>query len=424
MEETRRGFIKKLSALSAMPFILPIVTALATEGAAKKQKLLLRSSWQTLNIGDIGHTFGILELFKKHLPDVEVVLWPKLIDRGVDVLLAKKFPWVKIVNSPIGEVTPELKQAFDECSFMVHSSAAYITANKELLMWWEATKKPYGIYGVSLDEVKGEIKDIIDNASFIFCRDTESLKYLKTLNLKCPVQEFGPDATFAIDVHQDEKANAFLQKAGLKKGEFICVIPRLRYTPFFQIKGLEPGTEEKRKYTISLAFKEIDGAKLREVITRWVTETGKKVLICAEVTYQVELGKETVYDLLPAEIKKNVVWRDSFWLPDEAASVYRQSLALVSFEPHSPIIAFNDGIPSIHLKQPSDTRKGQMWRDVGLSDWYFLIDETPGSQIANTLMKLYANYAQSLKTMEKAKAYVLKVQKENFKAIKKALPTT
>lgn len=419
MEKQRRNFIKKATVLSAMPFFMPVIEALAAD-KSKNQKILLRSAWQTVNIGDIGHTFGMLELFKKYLPDAEVVLWPKVIDRGVDILLATKYPNVKIVRSAITEVSPELKQAFQDCTLMIHSSGPFITAQKELETWWEATKKPFGIYGVSLDEVSESQKVLINNANFIYCRDTESLKYLKTLNLKCPIQDFGPDATFAINVHDEPKANAFLQANGLKEKEFICVIPRLRYTPYWQMKGIEPTEEEKRRYAISLQFKEVDAAKLRQMIETWVKTTNKKVLLCAEVTYQVNLGKETILDLLPADVAKNVVWRDSFWLPDEAASVYKKSIALVSFEPHSPIIAFNDGVPSIHLKQPTDTRKGQMWRDVGLGDWYFLIDETPASQIAQALLKLHSDYSQSLETMKKAKEYVLKVQRDNFKEIKKS----
>ena len=39
-------------------------------------RVLLRSSWQTVNIGDIAHTPGMLRLLGEHLPDAEVTLWP------------------------------------------------------------------------------------------------------------------------------------------------------------------------------------------------------------------------------------------------------------------------------------------------------------------------------------------------------------
>ena len=46
--------------------------------AAEKRpsRILLRSGWQTVNIGDIGHTPGILHLLEQYLPEAEVRLWP------------------------------------------------------------------------------------------------------------------------------------------------------------------------------------------------------------------------------------------------------------------------------------------------------------------------------------------------------------
>jgi polysaccharide pyruvyl transferase WcaK-like protein len=53
---------------------------------------------------------------------------------------------------------------------------------------------------------------------------------------------------------------------------------------------------------------------------------------------------------------------------------------------HSPIIAVAAGTPAIHVRQPTDTRKGQMWRDVGLGDWLFEVEKTSGEEIAAALL--------------------------------------
>ena len=77
-------------------------------------------------------------------------------------------------------------------------------------------------------------------------------------------------------------------------------------------------------------WKGIDHAKAREAIVRWVRETGNKVLICPEMTYQVDIMDELLIDPLPDDVKRNVVKR-GYWLPDEAASLYSKasvSLAL------------------------------------------------------------------------------------------------
>jgi polysaccharide pyruvyl transferase WcaK-like protein len=126
---------------------------------------------------------------------------------------------------------------------------------------------------------------------------------------------------------------------------------------------------------------EQDHAKLREMMIAYIRATGNKVMVCAEMTYQVELGKEILVDPLPVEIRKNVVWRDSYWLPDEAASIYSQAQAVISMECHSPLIALHVGTPTFYVRQPSDTIKGQMYRDFGAEDWFFEVDETSGSQL-------------------------------------------
>ncbi len=124
-------------------------------------------------------------------------------------------------------------------------------------------------------------------------------------------------------------------------------------------------------------------------------------------------------DPLPEEIKKNVVWRATYWNPDEAESVYVRSRALVSFEMHSPIIAFSAGIPAIHLRQPTDTRKGQMWRDVGLNDWLFEIEQSTGQQIGDALMDIHLDYKKALRKLAAAKEYVQSRQKDSMGLFKK-----
>lgn len=424
MKQQRRTFIKQAGGALAFSLMLPALRSIASVTGVKKPKILLRSSWQTVNIGDTSHSFGIMPLLQQYLPEAEITLWARELGRGVDTIMAKTFPTLKIINGGTIDdngrsASPELERAFAECDFMLHGSGYNVTARKELTSWWLATKKPYGIYGVSLDEADDALKELINKASFIYCRDTESLKYLKSLHSSCPVQAFAPDATFGTKLRNEEKAGAYLESVDLADGEFICLIPKLRYTPYWQMNGTQPTADDKRKYDISLAYKEADNAKLREVISAWVKQTGLKALVCAEVAYQVDLGKEVV-DALPADIKQHVVWRDTFWNPDEAGSVYARSRAMVSLEQHSAIICFAERIPAIVLKQPSDTRKGQMWRDVGLGDWYFEIDETPGSQIANMLMEIQGNYQAALQKLDACRRFVSKVQKESMEQVKKA----
>ena len=84
MTLSRRAFLASTAAAAAPVF--------ARARDTRKPRVLLRSSWQTVNIGDIAHTPGVLALLEKHVPDAEVRLWPSKVDNGVAELLKKRFP--------------------------------------------------------------------------------------------------------------------------------------------------------------------------------------------------------------------------------------------------------------------------------------------------------------------------------------------
>ncbi|MBI5772985.1 MAG: polysaccharide pyruvyl transferase family protein, partial [Verrucomicrobia bacterium] len=99
-------------------------------------RLLLRSSWQTVNIGDIAHTPGVLALIEKHLPGVEVRLWPSKVDNGVEEILLARFPKVRIVKG-----ADALKAAFAECDVLLHGSGPSVVAQNVVARWAKETGK-------------------------------------------------------------------------------------------------------------------------------------------------------------------------------------------------------------------------------------------------------------------------------------------
>ncbi len=398
MTQTRRSF---LGTLGAGAFALAAFQFPSALAAAAPRKILLRSSWQTVNIGDIAHTPGMLALLEKHLPEAEVILWPNKISDDVVSMLKARFPKLKVALS-----AEEKEAAMKECDFCLHGSGPGLVGWREMDRWHK-TGKPYGFGGVTLND--GELKkhrELLANARFVFCRDTLSLEALKATGITGPIMEFGPDATFVIDLRNDGKAEAFLSHHGLRPREFACFVPRLRWTPYWKEGRKYPPEEIARKEAVNEKFREVDHAKLREAIVAWVRGTGKKALLCPEMTYQVELLRPLLFDPLPEDVKPEVVVRPGYWLTDEAASTYAQTAAVVSCEMHSPIIAIANGTPAIHLRQPTDTRKGQMWRDVGLGEWLFEIDEATGEQIGARLLQLHRDAEMTKATVEKARSYV------------------
>ena len=64
----------------------------------KYHKILLRSSWQSINIGDIGHTPGLLAILEQVRPDLELTLWACDVGHGVKTMLEREFPQLNIIE--------------------------------------------------------------------------------------------------------------------------------------------------------------------------------------------------------------------------------------------------------------------------------------------------------------------------------------
>ena len=377
----------------------------------KPRKILLRSSWQTTNIGDIAHTPGMLALLEKHRPNDSVTLWPKGLNAEVEKILTTRFPKLKIVRT-----RAEQDAALNACDFFLHGSGPGLVGVAEAERARKAGK-PYGFAGITLnDEELKDQRELLAGAKFVFTRDGDSLKALQKADIKGPKVAFGPDATFALDLRDDVAADKLFKEHNLEEGKFLCAVPRLRWTPYWEI-NLETTKPNPQRSAVNEAFADRDHAKMREAIIAWVTELKKKVFLVPEMTYEVARLKPLLYDPLPAAIKKNVAVLDRYWLTAEAASVYARAAAVLSFEMHSPIMAVSAGTPAILLRQPTDTRKGQMWRDIGLEKWIFEIDKCTGKEIAERLLELGQDLPAARKATEKAKTFAQEKMAEMVKEI-------
>jgi hypothetical protein len=63
------------------------------------------------------------------------------------------------------------------------------------------------------------------------------------------------------------------------------------------------------------------------------------------------------------------------------------------------------GVPAVLLRQPTDTRKGRMWYDLGMNDWVFEIDDTSGEQIGDCLLKIARDFPAAGQAAARARAY-------------------
>lgn len=441
--------------LSRRQFSGVAIAACSTRLAAKRApRILLRSSWQSVNIGDIGHTPGALNILWSYIPEAQITLWPGDLGHGSRELLMSAFPKLQIargsVDSGGNPTTPELARAWQEADLYLSGSGSGFPASQHAIAFHRTTGKPIGVFGVSTDPISGlgagriaeggtlnalrakalglpsdhlnpELRYIIDRARFFFCRDTISRDYLRAQKVKCPLVEFGPDAQLGMTLRDDAKGYAWLAGHGLETRKFICVIPRLRYTPYYRVDGRARTPDDDVRDAINDRTTEQDHAKLRDAMTRYVRNTGNKVLTCAEMTYQVQMSKEVLVDPLPDDVKAKVVWRDSYWLPDEAASVYSRAEAVISVECHSPLIALRNGTPALYIRQPTDTCKGQMYRDFGAGDWLLEVDEISGADVWSRLEAIHRQPAKANGRVAAIMRNVTSRQKRMAEAVVRAI---
>jgi polysaccharide pyruvyl transferase WcaK-like protein len=414
---TRRRFLAASAAVAAAP--------LARAADAKPARILLRSSWQTVNIGDIAHTPGVLALLEKHYPEAEVILWASGdLSQPVAAMEHKRFPKLKIVKGSLGAdgkaSNPDLAAAVEWADFFLHGSGPGLVGLKDMTAFAKHTKKPYGVFGITYGGSDAATQEFLGGAKFFFFRDTVSLAKAKAEKIACPVMEFGPDGAFAVDLRDDDSAAAFLKANGLEDGKFLCCIPRWRNTPYWTIRKNTP--LDPRKLAENEKWKEHDHAQLRAAIEAIVKETELKVLVCPEDMTQMAAGKELIVDKLPDAVRKRVVWRENYWLTDEALSTYVRSAGLFGNEMHSPIMCVGNGIPAIVCRWAQQTSKGFMWRDIGLGEWLFDLDtEADVPKVAPAVLALAKDPAAAKAKVAPARELVAKRQRAMVEALKAAV---
>jgi len=421
---------------------------MAAPGAVRP-RILLREALQFENIGDSGRVPGTIRLLFEHLPDAGVTLWPWHLHERERELLLRTFPKLRIVEGAVDEQgkasTLALATAWESANIFISPSKSAATYRA-----WASTGRPYGLFGSAFDPVsdrktrsQGDTLDslraaiaavpadsfdrkfgsrtLYENAAFIFCRDSVSLSYLSAQKLKTPVLEFGPEGAFACAVRDEARAERWLRRVGVEDGKFICVIPRLRYTPYYRVNDLPREEQDYAIDAINAGHATHDHAALRDMITLWVRETGLKVILCPEMTYEIAVAKEQLLDPLPADVKPLVIWRDSFWFADEACSVYARAVAIVSAECHSPILALAQGTPAFYVRNPVDTAKGEMFRDIGLDDWVFESSEVSGQQLWGKLKPMHQDRPAARARVTAAMDKVTDLQRGMVEAIAQAV---
>jgi polysaccharide pyruvyl transferase WcaK-like protein len=124
-------------------------------------------------------------------------------------------------------------------------------------------------------------------------------------------------------------------------------------------------------------------------------------------------------------VKGRVVWRKDFWLTDEALSTYVRSAGLFGSEMHSPIMAVGNGVPAIVCRFEEQTSKGFMWRDIGLGEWLFDLDNPEDHpKIVPAVLAMAKDPASAKAKAAEARKFVERRQRETMREVQRSLPPT
>ncbi len=423
-------FARNFSSLSEMvstALIIGVILIISSCNSPKNSKteassetppqILLCYSWSHSNIGDIAITPSMLNLIQQYIPNAEVTVVANARAKATETYLTKRFPKCRVVESPfnmrIDKNSKEFQDAFDQADIVLYNSGTTLSYGRWEKNWNRTMPlamplfmarekgKPFGIYCQSFEKFAWPSNELfvpmLSDASFIFARDGNSLEYIKSIGIEPHTIRWGPDATFAFNLHDEKAADAFMKEHDLKPRKFITITIRT---------GIQGFLDEERE--------EMHAAKIRQLIETWVVKTGHDVLICPEVEWEIEPSRKLILERLPQEIRSHVKFKNKFWLPDEAFSVYAKAEAIVSMEQHSIILALAAGTPVILPRFWENGRKAWMLRDLGIEEWLFDIDEDSGEKITAALLDIHDNYDVALDKVKSAMEIVHKGQKETM----------
>ena len=277
---------------------------------------------------------------------------------------------------------PDLAEAFANAGFVYYNSGTTLNFGRlgvrrlfgytlplaMSLILARALNIPYGIGSQSFDLIEWPMDLLYDklfaDAQFVYCRDTDSLNYLKQKKFSFKALDFRPDTTIYFNGGDEAWQEKFFAENGLEEGKFMTVALRISAPkPKYHDPTGGSVTPERCRHQME---------QMKYLIEEYIKKNNHKVLIAHETRDTLEDARTHLYNILSDEAKKATVYLDTFWTPEQALSVYRASSLLVSVEMHSIIMAIGNGVPFIHAPYVECGRKRQMVRDMELPE--FLID--------------------------------------------------
>ena len=429
--------------------------------------------WGFGNIGDAAITPGLLSLLGHHFPDHRAAVVAEAAHERVRAYLRHDFPQCEVLENGLGRAydhaiaaakndlggtlpsfdggdvgyvfdtfaqnvveamkrdNPQFMSVLLNTRLLIYNSGMILVYGEGTLAgtdFWGYTVRrslpllvanklgiPYGVYAHSFDSFDGEpgqlyFRRLLNEAAFVFCRDGDSLEYLRHLDIGPPDTMFVPDSTFSFADRDDRWAEAFMTEHGLKSREFIVVIPRT-----WLGDGVISSSVGERRSKAHIA-------KLRQIIEGWVRKTGMEAVIAVEVGRELPNAKRFLYDALSEDVRRQCTMVEDFWLAEQAAALYRHTRILITMELHSFLLAIPQGTPAIVPTFRESGRKIWMLRDFKLGEHMFDIDSASTETIEHALCQIHENYGDATHRIRAdVIPHLRAIEDEAMQAVAKAL---
>ncbi len=264
---------------------------------------------------------------------------------------------------------------------------------------------PYGIYSHSFesfdDGINGRfLVKLLSEAQFIFCRDPDSLAYIKSYGVEAPLMELGPDSTVFFDWCDDDWADDFMQEHDLKSDQFGVFVPIARLL------------QNKVHHHMTQAA---------AIIEHWVNMTQLPVVLAPEVDREIPTIIDELYPKLSPEVQERCILQTSFWTSAQAKALYRRARLLMSMEHHSTLMSIPSGVPTLHTYVREQGRKYSMFKAIGLGENLFDIWQTPIGDIVQRMNEMNSDWAAERERTSAAAQKLEMLGEKSVKPIKSIL---
>jgi hypothetical protein len=406
----RRNFIKQSIGFAlSLPALLSFKTNYQ-EGTYPK--ILFRMGWNNNDNNDLALIPAIYRLAQKAILKTEFYLWLGESDEKLMEMLNKNFTSLKLVTGEIDESgqpsTDELKNALSESDlfFYTPGSATHIDwsgldntgIETRSLQYCLDNSITYALMGLGeLPEDKESLDRLVkiaNGAEFVYSTSSTIDKLMKDKNIKIPKIQTLPNPLFGFDLRDDSQSRKVLQGYYLLDKDFLTVD--------FKVQGISD--EKLSEYS----------RKVINLISSWVKETDKNVLLLPNHDADVEYTIKNIYDLLPDEIKSKVAISKERLMPDLAASIYEKSRIVCGMSLFPACSTIRSGNPVMFLTPADVSARAKTIEDMGLKNSIQDLDSRSEEELSEVLLEIDEKYLNGIIESDKAREYATKKLMDHF----------